>query len=437
VIDLPLEQALAEKGIPVWRPPCRPEKLRSLLLGLEVPIVERSAAEPIAPAAAAVVRGGEFLDDFCAAVDHFNDRLVERNFDLHAQLGIDWPELRGAEVAVDAELQQRVALPGRKPLTVPSEGYFLREPLTLCVQSGEALGMADAAGNAVAALFESADGESRDYLALAWDKAWSAALSGERAVGIKVAAAEEDGDPLADWQNDPRRPVKRGKMERNSLNAKANGKGPKAADVKIEPRKLATLEDILARLPDGQYSNGSGSSNRSKDKPARKRKPLKLRKPVKNGGSAISGPPRTDKEYDNNDVEARGLEVLEDRMWEWFGLELSDQHLFSLVGSDAVDEFAGFWVELKAHAGEVQDGETLTASEAKRALEEGRRYLLAVVSGLEEGATPDVRIFADPIHTLDPRIDRSIRLSGVKSSTGLKKIDVPKAAVAGNGGRKA
>ena len=230
MLDLPLEQALAEKGLPVWRPPCRPEKLRDLLFALDVQIVEGSAAEPIAPDAAALVRGSEFLDDFWAAVDHFNDRLVERNFELHSQLGVDWHELREAEVAISEDLQQRVALPGRKAVTVPSEAYFLRDPLTLCVQSEEALGMADAAGNAVAALFESADAESRDYLALAWEKAWSAALSGERAVGIEVAAAEDDGDPLAEWQNDPRRPTKRGTMQRNSLKPKAKGAGSKATD---------------------------------------------------------------------------------------------------------------------------------------------------------------------------------------------------------------
>ena len=47
------------------------------------------------------------------------------------------------------------------------------------------------------------------------------------------------------------------------------------------------------------------------------------------------------------------MRVLDDRMREWFGLDLSDQHKFRLVGSDAVDEFTGFWVELKANAGEV------------------------------------------------------------------------------------
>ena len=47
------------------------------------------------------------------------------------------------------------------------------------------------------------------------------------------------------------------------------------------------------------------------------------------------------------------MRVLDDRMWEWFELDLSDQHKFRLVGSDAVDEFTGFWVDLKANAGEV------------------------------------------------------------------------------------
>ena len=124
-------------------------------------------------------------------------------------------------------------------------------------------------------------------------------------------------------------------------------------------------------------------------------------------------------------------------MWEWFGLDLSDQHMFRLVGSDAVDEFAGFWVELKAHAGEVPDSDTLTAAEAKRAHIEGKRYLLAVVSGLEEGATPDVRIFADPIHTLDPCFDRSFRVSGIKSTCRAEEDQLAEEQSRGQGKRKA
>ena len=432
VLDVPLERALAKQGLPVWRPPCRPEKLRDLLFALDVQIVEGSAAEPIAPDAAALVRGSEFLDDFWAAVDHFNDRLVERDYELHSQLGVGWQELRDAEIAMTADLKQRVPLPGRKAVTVPSKAYFLHDPLTLCVQSEQALGAADAAGNAIAALFESAEG--RDYLELAWESAWSAALNGEQAVGIEVAPAEEKGDPLAEWQNDPRRPTKRGTMQRNSLKPKAKGAGSKAPDTKSNPTELATLESILARLPDVQYSNGGNTNgtNGSNCKP-RKRPTVKLRPPKPNGGPPPKRAPRAGKAYDNYDVQLRGLEVLYDRMWEWFKLDLNDQHKVTLVGSDAVDEFAGFWVELKAHGGEPPDSETLTPTEAKRAYEEGIRYLLAIVSGLEEGATPDVRIFADPLNTLDFSFDRSVRVSGIRSHAGLRKISLPRA---GKGARK-
>jgi hypothetical protein len=131
------------------------------------------------------------------------------------------------------------------------------------------------------------------------------------------------------------------------------------------------------------------------------------------------------------------LEVLDKCMWEWYGLDLSDQHAFALVGSDAVDEFAGIWVELKACAGEVPDSVSLTAAEGKRAVLEGKRYLLAVVSGLAQGATPDVRIIADPINTLDPSFDRSIRVSGIRSNPGEKTISSPPSSSRGRRRRKA
>jgi hypothetical protein len=437
VLDRPLEQALAKEGLPVWRPPRRPDaKLRSLLVALDVKIVEASAAEPVAPDAAALVRGSEFLDYFGDAVDHLNDRLVEYDYELHSQLGVDWRELRDAEVAITEDLKQRVALPGRKAATVPSKAYFLLDLLTLCVQSEDALGTADAAGSAVAALFENA--ERRDYLELAWESAWSSAINGEQAVGIKVAPPEEDSDPLGEWQKDPRRPTKRGSMQRNSLEHKAKTTRSKAtAANKKQPKRLATLESILSRLPDLHYSNRNGSNGAGSNGKPRKRSSVTLRNPQQNGGISHTKAPIGGNEYSNEDVQQRGLEVLDDRMWKWFGLDLSDQHKFKLVGSDAVDEFAGFWVELKAHAGEVPDSETLTPAEAKRALDEAKRYLLAVVSGLEEGATPDVRIFADPINTLDPRIDRSIRVTGIKSNSGLKKLSLPASASNGLGKRKA
>jgi hypothetical protein len=242
---------------------------------------------------------------------------------------------------------------------------------------------------------------------------------------------EEDGDPLGDWQKDPRRHTTRGSMQRNSVRAKGNGAGSKPPPAKKQPQRLASFESIIAELPDGQYSDGS---NGKPSRKPRKRSSAKLRPPRKSGGVSHNKPSSGGKEYTDIDVEDMGLRVLDDRMWEWFGLDLSDQHNFKLVGSDAVDEFAGFWVELKAHAGELSDSETLTAAEGRRAYLNGKRYLLAVVSGLAEGAKPDVRIFADPIRSLELCFDRSIRLSGIKSHAGLKKISLPEVAAKGAAG---
>jgi hypothetical protein len=421
VNDLALEQALAEKGVPVWRPPCRPELLTALLEALGVETIDDEAVAPLAPDAAALELGSGIEEDFRAAVDHFNDRLIEREFELHSLLG-DWSELRTARVAISDELQQRVSLPGRKTATVPSEAYFVREPLTLCVRSEEALGSADAGGHAIAALFEGAP--SRDYLALAWESAWGLALSGERAIGIELGPAEEESDPLGEWQGSrPRGAGKRGSMQRTSVKTKSGQSSKPTTAPTKQRQRLATFESIIARLPDGTYSNGS--NGRASSNPGKR--PGKLRQPSQNGGISHDNEPSGGKEYTNDDVQDLGLRVLDDRLRTWYGLELSDQHHLKSVGSDAVDEFAGFWVELKAHAGELPDSETLTRDEARRADIEKKRYLLVVIGGLAEGMEPEIRIFADPLRTLHRSYDRSVRLTGVLSKTGTN-IRAPKAS---------
>ncbi len=117
-------------------------------------------------------------------------------------------------------------------------------------------------------------------------------------------------------------------MQRTSVKTKS-GESSKAttAPPKQRPR-LATFESIIARLPEGEYSNGS--NGRASGKP--RKRPGKLRQPLQNGGISHDNQPSGGKDYTNDDVQDLGLRVLDDRLRTWYGLELSDQHHLKSVG---------------------------------------------------------------------------------------------------------
>src|SRR5262249_48219613 len=97
-------------------------------------------------------------------------------------------------------------------------------------------------------------------------------------------------------------------------------------------------------------------------------KRIDLRAPGTRGGGPDAGTqtaprtraPRADKNYDEQDVQAVGLEVLHRHLREQFSVDLVDQHRLQRVGADATDELGEIYVELKAFAAELPDTVTLT-----------------------------------------------------------------------------
>jgi hypothetical protein len=91
------------------------------------------------------------------------------------------------------------------------------------------------------------------------------------------------------------------------------------------------------------------------------------------------------------------------------------------VGADALDEL-GRAFEIKSFAGAMPNKVTLTANEAERAIRDGGKYYLAVISGLESGYETVVRIISDPVHVLDVQRSTSIVLGGVLSTKGAIEV---------------
>jgi hypothetical protein len=98
--------------------------------------------------------------------------------------------------------------------------------------------------------------------------------------------------------------------------------------------------------------------------------------------------------------------------------QIGDYRHLRGIGADALkgDQF----IEHKRFAREPDDTITLTANEVERALKDPSRFLLAVVSGLEEGFDTEVRFIPRPLEALDVHQDGGLRLTGVRSKQAVQ-----------------
>ena len=94
------------------------------------------------------------------------------------------------------------------------------------------------------------------------------------------------------------------------------------------------------------------------------------------------------------------------------GLTLYDIRDQDNVGADATDQ-NGRYYELKAHAGGLEDYEGLQPSSFLLAQREKTNFVLAVVTGLEEGYESQIRLLADPLKQLDWQPEVDIQLRGL------------------------
>jgi hypothetical protein len=433
VLDPSLHLELGRRKVPVWHAPSDPGRLPRLIKALGLPVIDETAVEGQPPSASAVAAAAAsgLQDDFAVAVDHLSDLLAVDDYELHEALSIGWQALAAARVALDPDLEARVTLGDAKVIAVAADAQLFREPLHFCVRSPESAGDKDAGGHAIASLF---DTPNRKYVALAWADAWTRAWAGEEPKRLELASPDRSSDPLSEWSaagaGARKSKGKRGGRSAERTSVTGARSAPSKAGQEPEPRRLARLEDI--EIDEIELVGGDGAE------PGRGRKspPTKLRPPGDgNGrgagtgaGGGSNGTGRARIGYSVEELQALGLEVLDKYLREMFSVELVDQHHIKRVGSDAVDELAGLWIEMKAHGRDIPDTETLTAHEAERAWKEGPNYLLAVVGGLEQGERARVRIFSDPLKRLDYYPDRGIRLAGVRKKKTVKAIPTPRTA---------
>ena len=82
------------------------------------------------------------------------------------------------------------------------------------------------------------------------------------------------------------------------------------------------------------------------------------------------------------------------------------------VGADGAIDWKTF-IEMKSFSREAPGEVTFTESEFRRARERRGKFLLVVVSGLEEGYATELRVYADPLGTLPWTPKGSVGVGGL------------------------
>lgn len=378
------------KALPVkkfWTPPCDLRELASFVVFTGV-----TRNEPTLVVAddreAAHDRGDGMRNHFRQAVDHLSDELARNDPDVRQRMAVSWDALREIPLcvysgpiavrAMDKELSE-------VKISIQLDALMMRDPLELHVWD-EALPKREYGGHAIASLFPHA---SRRGIEAEWVVAWQEARE-TTAEAIRLASDEEHAQAMEG------RAAKINAAPKKKISVSTpGGKGPS-----VKPR---TLKNSVGPILGATVVPGSHPKPAAP--PVAKPKLHEAPPPTKpfNLGSHTAPTAYTDR-----DLEQRGWELLTQ------ALETSAEDLLvdfrnrHGVGADGAIDWKTF-VEMKATGRSPQSSIEMSNAEYQRARERGNDFILALVSGLEEGYQDEVRLIFDPANRATVR-----PLNGVK-----------------------
>ncbi len=414
VVDDPGVGLALTGKLDIWQPPLTTDALRSLFAALDVTLLDdRSFSARVG--AAELVAGEALEETFAAAVAHLREWLARRDPGLYDILEVGWDDLADAAIALAPNLELELRVTGRRPLRVPARAHVTQEPLQFAFADEDAVGAADVGGRAVATLFRGGD---RDKVALAWANSWARAFAGDHSAAVRLAEEheEEDEDILESlFAQAADATSARARQREQKPEAKAAARPAPTSPQAVPVRRLKNEDDLgvvvsVSRPEGGRSRPARGSRGLRGDSPAGR--------PI--DGLSRPAPRSAPRAYSPQQQEHLALVALHRAI----NGELADlqdfRHLHG-VGADALDQLERAF-ELKSFATVMPDRVELNANEFKRALQDSRKYHLALVAGLEEGYETIVRIIADPVHTLDVHKSTTIVLTGVLGA--IKPIEV-------------
>ncbi|MCW0232560.1 MAG: DUF3883 domain-containing protein [Ferrovibrio sp.] len=379
-----LAKALPAKKF--WMPPCDLRELTSLVVFTGV-----TRSEPTLVVAddreTALDRGDGMRVHFRQAVDHLSDELARNNPEVRKRMAISWDALReiplfvySGPIAIRAMDEELSA--GKIPIQL--QALIVPDPLELHVWE-EALPKREYGGHAIASLFPHA---LRRGIEAEWVVAWQEARE-TTAAAIRLASDEEHVEAMEG------RAAKINAAPKKKISVSTpGGKGPT-----VKPR---TLKNSVGPILGATVVPGRDPKLTP---PPAKPKLHDTPPPPKPPHPGSRTAPTT---YTDRDLEQRGWELLTQ------ALETSAEELLidfrnrHGVGADGAIDWKTF-VEMKATGRAPQSSIEMSNAEYERAKERGNDFILALVSGLEDGYQDEVRLIFDPANRATVR-----PLNGVK-----------------------
>jgi hypothetical protein len=345
----------------------------------------------------ALDRGDAVRAHFVRAANHLSDELARNDPETRERMSVGWDELRAIPlfvyprpIAVQAKAQE--LSPSRIALEL--QALVTDQPLQLHAWE-DALPRREHGGHAIASLFPPV---ARRGIEAEWVVAWQ---EGREAapVTIRLASDAEHAEAMRDRVTKINAAPKR-----KILVSSAVGKGPE-----VKPRKLK--EDVGpitgATVASGEQPKPPASPTRLKLHATPP--PAKLTDPASRSAPAA---------YTEADLEQRGWELLVQALETSAEEELVDFRSRHGVGADGVINWKTF-VEMKATGRAPQSSIEMSNNEFERAKERGNDFILALVSGLEEGYRDEVRLILDPANRVTVRPLNGVKLVGLTEAPSI------------------
>lgn len=374
-----------------WLPPCDTNALPNVCAALGL---TACAAKMSVQSDERAAEQGELIAlRFQRCVDHLSNELARNDPVTRERLAVPWAELRGLSLFVYARPFEVAVSDHRisvSPVYVKMQAVLQTAPLRLHV-SEEALSQRESCGRAIASLFP---GEAQRRVEAEWVASWVA--SANEAIEVMQMASDEE---LAKALEDRAAAT----MLLTGVKIKVTPPASRAA-AKLRPRRLKTLHGGISAVIVVEGSSPKVGVQVTK--------PLATAPPAPVNPPARPAPSTGLMEYDSRDLEQRGWEILQQVLNASDAAELVDFRKRHAVGADGVIDWKTF-VELKATGRGPQGSVEMSASEFERAKERGLDFMLALVSGLEEGERTEIRLILDPANRAAVRPIGAVRLVGL------------------------
>lgn len=390
--ELRAELAHVLKDVHFWTPPCDVSDLPRLTAALGLIHVKPNLTV-VANRCRAVDSGDNLRPGFKRSVEHLSNELARNDAQTRERLSITWDELRDIPLLVydePFEVDVRETNLGTGAIRVRMKALLSRTPLELHVWS-EALHQRDHCGRAIASLFPP---EAQWRTENAWVASWIASKEAN-VEPMRFASDEEHAGALAELAER----IASG----NSGKVKVSGRSTANTNAG-KPRVLKPFEGGAreATIYGGTPAKPDMSSAS---------KPL-ANTPPPPSPPASNGMRPAPVAYTTTELEQRAWEELIHVLNTSHARELIDFRRRRGVGADGVIDWRTF-VEIKATGRDPQSSIEMTNAEFERARAAGLDFILALVSGLEEGQRTEVRLILDPAHRATVRPIHGVRLIGL------------------------